>query len=231
MRNNSNNVTSEQFLDKINVELSIVKKQLLELTIMYNSFEENYYKANFMKITVPEFYAKYEGFFKYVFNETILYLLSLNLENRSININYLVFPLLTYLDSNTTNQKSKAKKIMDVFDKSFNENCNFLNIFKSSQYTLNLDSTEHTMRILNIDIREFQMGQLYILYNRRNEIAHGNMSEDNPFYISSNVDITDSLVRETYDYWKEHYECVVSSVSTMADSFINYISNEEYLII
>ncbi|MEY8415341.1 MAE_28990/MAE_18760 family HEPN-like nuclease [Tissierella praeacuta] len=227
MTNNFNN-NSESYIDIIKEESSIRKKQLTYLNDMLLRFNDNTYKTTFMKITVPELYAQYEGFFKFIFLHTIDYIKELNVDNSMMSKRYIIFALLTHLTSEITNQRTKAEKMISIFDDAFNNNKSFLHICNLKEYILNLDSMKHTMNIFGINSRRMPMRELDLLYKRRCEIAHGNISEDNPFYISPELDITDYIVDETYKYWEEHYKSVIYAIDTMAELFIEYISIEGY---
>lgn len=219
----------EYYLDTVEEESSIRKKQLAYLKDMLGRINDNNYKVTFMKITVPELYAQYEGFFKFIFLQTIEYIKELEIANNELNKKYIIFPLLTHLTTEITNQKTKAEKMITIFDDAFNNNKGFLHISNLKEYVLNLDSTKHTMNILGIDSYKIPMKELDLLYKRRCEIAHGNISESNPFYISPDLDITDYIVDETYKYWEQHYECVIYAIDTMSELFIDYISSEGYI--
>ncbi len=228
MTNNTNN-NLESYIDSVEKESSIRKKQLTYLKDILDRIEDNTYKVTFMKITVPELYAQFEGFFKFIFLTTIEYIKGLDISNNKLNIKYIIFPLLTHLTSEITNQKTKAEKMITIFDDAFNNNKGFLNICNLEEYILNLDSTKHTLSILGINSYRIPMRGLDLLYKRRCEIAHGNISENNPFYISPDLDITDYIVNETYKYWKQHYECVVYAIDTISELFVDYISSEGYI--
>lgn len=219
----------ESYLDRVEKESSMRKKQLAYLRDMLGRINDNNYKITFMKITVPELYAQYEGFFKFIFLQTIEYIKELEIANNKLHKKYIIFPLLTHLTSEITNQKTKAEKMITIFDDAFNNNKGFLHISNLKEYILNLDSTKHTMNILGIDSYRIPMKELDLLYKRRCEIAHGNISESNPFYISPDLDISDYIVDETYKYWEKHYECVVYAIDIMSELFIDYISSEKYI--
>lgn len=230
MMNNITENNLEFFIDTIESESSNRKMQLSYLSDMLQRINDDTYKVTFMKITITELYAQYEGFFKFIFLETINHIKKLQINNGEINQRYIIFPLLTHLTKNITKQKTKAKKIIDIFDNIFIENKKYLDISNIEEYILNLDSTKHTLNILGINSNTLPMRELDLLYNRRCEIAHGNISEANPFNTSPHLEISDSVVRETYRFWKEHYECVLSTIDLLSELFINYISNEEYKI-
>lgn len=223
------NELKELFIDKIEAESATRKKQLSDLQVIFNMLDSNAYKLAFMKITVPEFYAQYEGFFKFLFREIISYLNKINIDNSGINVKYFIFSLLTNIDENITNQKKRAKKMLSIFNDVSKENKSFLSISNFDNYILNLDSTKHTLDILGIDSYKVPMASLDLLYKRRCEIAHGNISKSNPFYISSDMDVTDHIVDKTYnDFWLEHYGAVIFAIETLSDLFIDYISSEVY---
>lgn len=219
----------ELYIDKIKKESSRRKKQLSYLDAILQRVDDNKYKVTFMKITVPELYAQYEGFFKFIFLQTIDYIKELRITNNKINKKYIIFPLLTHLTPDITNQKKKAEKMITIFDDAFNNDKGFLHICNLKEYILNLNSTKHTMNILGINSSKIPMKKLDLLYKRRCEIAHGDVSDNNPFYISPEVDITDYIVDKTYKYWKDHYKSVISSIDIMSELFIDYVSSEGYI--
>jgi len=227
--NKDTTINTEFFVDKIRAESSVRKKQLAYLNDMLQRIDDSTYKVTLMKITVPELYAQYEGFFKFIFSETINYIRQLNILNSKVNKKYIIFALLTHLNSGITKQKTKAEKIISIFDDAFNSNTNFLNISNFDEYILNLDSTKHTMNILGINSHRIPFKGLDLLYTRRCEISHGNIPEDNPFYISPELDISPYIVDTTYKYWEEHYKCVIYAIDTMSQLFIDYISEEGYI--
>lgn len=221
--------TKEYFIDTIKAESAIRKIQLSYLKDILDRTEGNKYKLTFMKITVPELYAHYEGYFKFIFKEVIKHINNCQIENISLNRNHLIFPLLTELTSEVTKQKSKAKRIINLFKNIFENNEKIFEIFNADKYILNLDSTKQTLKILGINSYRLPMKNLDSLYNRRCEIAHGVISEDNPFYTSSDLDITDILVEKTYnDYWIKHYNTVIRTIDILSDLFISFISDERY---
>lgn len=225
----SNIKPNEAFIDKIKSESGTRKKQLSYLKEILDRTEGNTHKLTFMKLTVPELYAQYEGFFKFIFNEVINYIKNSKLDNNSLNNKYLIFPLLTELTSEVTNQKTKADKVINLFKDTCENNKTFFDVFNIKKYILNLNSTKHTMDILGIDSYKLPMKNLALLYNRRCEIAHGIISEDNPFYISSDLDITDTIVEGTYNnYWIKHYDTVIYAIDTLSDLFNSFISDERY---
>ncbi|MBU5269440.1 MAE_28990/MAE_18760 family HEPN-like nuclease [Clostridium cochlearium] len=219
----------EIFIDKIKNDLGRRKKYIASLNDTIKKSDNTIDKIIFMKITVPELYAQYEGFFKFIFSETINYIKDLGIENNKINNKYIIFPLLTSLTSEITNQKTKAERILTVFEDAFNNNKSFLHISDLEKYILNLDSTRHTMNILDIDSSKLPMKGLNLLYERRCQIAHGNIPESNPFYFSPDLDITDYIINKTYEYWEAHYKCVIYALDTMTELFINYISRKGYI--
>ncbi|APH22416.1 hypothetical protein CF088_05465 [Clostridium botulinum] len=221
----------ETFIDKIKNSLGARKKHIASLNDILNRLDNTLEKGIFMKVTVPELYAQYEGFFKYIFSETISFIKSLNIPNSNMKKEYLIFCLLTHLTENVRNQKTKAKKVINIFNNTFYENNNYLEIADFNEYILNLDSTQHTMQILGIDGRRLPMKGLNLLYQRRCEIAHGNISESNPFYGLGelNMNVEDLTYIYTH-YWMEHYNCVIYSLEILSELFINYVITQKYIV-
>ncbi|WP_202708807.1 MAE_28990/MAE_18760 family HEPN-like nuclease [Sporosalibacterium faouarense] len=229
--NDSYNNKVESFINKLDNELILRKKYLGYLNEILHELKSNNHKFTFIRTTVPELYAHYEGFLKFSFLELISFLKTLDLSNDDININYLIFCLLTKLENHIVTQDAKARRILDVFYNVFNANESFLKNADIDKYILNHDTLKYTLEILSIDRTNatFQMDKLGVLYQRRNGIAHGELKTGNAFSISKNRDITDAQVQTSYNIWTEDYRCVVETLDIIKNTLIDYIIDKEYL--
>lgn len=221
----------ELFINSIDNELVLRKKHLSFLHEILSELQTNNHKFTFIRTTIPELYAQYEGFLKFSFAAMFNTLKNMDPSNKDININFFIFSLLTSLDDHLIAQKAKAQRFLDVFNKAFLENQSFLTIANIKKYILNQDTLIHTSNILNYDIEssDFPVEQLNLLYSRRNPIAHGELETSNQFSIRKNRDITNSQLNAAWEVWRDDYQCVLYSLDKLKDFFIDYIKNELYL--
>ncbi|URZ04707.1 MAE_28990/MAE_18760 family HEPN-like nuclease [Clostridium felsineum] len=237
MSNNDNLL--EDFISDLDIELSIRKKDLYLIKECLDSIKNIFNKFTIIRNTVPSLYAHYEGFLKYGFQKLVGTMKLMNIDNKNINKNFLILCLLTNLEDHISNQKSKSKIFIDNFKKIYENNDNILNVTKIDKYILNHDTLEQTCQILGINLdkilvsekvyKQFPKAELGVLYARRNEIAHGDISASNQFSISKQKDITEGQVQFAYSNWLENYNCVLSSLDLIKNMFIDYLINENYL--
>lgn len=229
--NNDNKL--EDFINKIDYELTLRKKQLNLIHEIYSLLSTNNHKFTFIRVTIPELYAHYEGFLKFIFIELIDYLKSIQIPNSDIDINYLIFPLLTNLEDHIVSQKTRAGKILNIFNSIFKSGNKFLDMANLDKYIINHDTVQYTFDILGINVPEnaLPLDNLGLLYNRRNAIAHGELKTSNQFSISKNSDISDRQVVAAYDIWKSDYACILASLDVIKDIIVNYVVDKEYIAV
>ncbi|AKA71491.1 MAE_28990/MAE_18760 family HEPN-like nuclease [Clostridium scatologenes] len=229
----------ENFINDLDIELSIRKKDLYLIKECLDSIKNISNKFTMIRNTVPSLYAHYEGFLKYSFQKLVETIKLMNINNKDINRNFLILCLLTNLEDHIVNQKSKSKVLISNFERIYKNNDNILNVTKIDKYILNHDTLEQTCKILGINLDKILIGkeiyeqfpkeQLGILYARRNEIAHGDISSSNQFSISKQKDITSGQVEFAYSNWTENYKCVLESLDLIKNMFVDYLINEHYL--
>ncbi|WML36198.1 MAE_28990/MAE_18760 family HEPN-like nuclease [Clostridium sp. OS1-26] len=235
----SNDELIEAFINDMDTELSIRKKELYLIKEILDSITNIPNKFTIIRNTVPSLYAHYEGFLKFSFQKLIETIKSMDIDNSDINKKFLIMCLVTNLEDHISSQKSKSKVLISNFDKIYKNNDNILNVTKLDKYILNHDTLDQTCEILGIDLdkilidkqnfREFPKAELGILYARRNEIAHGDISTSNQFSISKQKDITNGQVSFAYKNWVENYNCVLGALDLIKNMFIDYLMNEHYL--
>lgn len=226
----SSNYNPEYYLDIIEKKSSSYIKELSDIKSLLWKIDTDYEKLFFMQISIPKIYAIYEGFFKFIFKFTIIYISQLSISNSKLHENFMIFSLLTHLNPNIQNQNKRGKKILEIINCNRNESISILEKFNYSSYTLNLDTTKATLEFLDIDIPDIRFNNLDKLYQIRNDIAHGDIDEDNPFYLGSDLDLSDSYILvETTQIWERTYETVLHSINVLSDNFSDYIINEKYI--
>lgn len=134
------------FTQEIDKNSSLRKMELSEVHRLINDSEfENTTKIHIVRSSIPLLYAHYEGFLKFIFGETILFLKNLNLSIKNLKPKFLIISTLIYIDENTTNQYAKSKKLIDMFDYIMDEtNDNFFNVFKNESSIKNFKIDHRT---------------------------------------------------------------------------------------
>lgn len=218
----------DTYMDSLDSELVIRKRELTSLKEIIDSSEDFFTKFILLRNTLPTIYAHYEGFLKFSFNRLIDVMKEENLEKS--NPNFLAFFLLSNLENHLTKQSAKSKVIRETLKTYYcNKNNKKLSIDK---YVINHETLKETCALLEInpdDLSEFDikenipMTELGVLYTKRNSIAHGDLKTSNQFSFSSKKDITEAQVNAVYKSWKEDYNRVLKCLDTLKTLFVSYL--------
>lgn len=235
----SNYELIENFINEMDIELSVRKRDLYSIKEILDTTDNISNKFTIIRNTVPSLYAHYEGFLKFSFQKLIESIKLMNIENNIINRKFLIMCFISNLEEHILSQKSKSKVLISNFNRIYKNNDHILDVTNLDKYILNHDTLEHTCEIMGINLdristgshsfKEFPKVKLGILYARRNEIAHGDITTSNQFSISKQKDITSGQVSFAYKNWTENYECVLESLDLIKNMFIDYLVNELYL--
>ncbi len=148
------------FTEEVDTNSSLRK---LEMTQIHNLINDNMFegskKIHIVRSSIPLLYAHYEGFLKFIFKETILSLKKLDLNISHIKPKFLILSILLYIDENTTNQYSKGRKLIDMFDHiNYSSSNNFFDIFGNENFITNfkLDhrTVNYTLSLLSIEYED-----------------------------------------------------------------------------
>lgn len=233
---NSNTMT-EEFISKIDEQLAIRKKELTQLKEIIDASSEKSKKFILIRNTIPAIYANYEGFLQFGFKELIKVIKEFESNNYSLNKNIMMISILTSLENHINTQQSKSKRLLGIFNDFYN-NKKVLKNVNLDKYIINHETLDGTCEILGIDLNNitkdkeriiFNKESLQVLYERRNIIAHGNISEGTVYTIPRKKEITEGQVKSAYLDWSNHYECVVKTLDILKDIFIDYLISEKFL--
>lgn len=223
----------EQYLDIIDKELSIRKLQLNNLLDILNVLKEqdnNSLQFTFVRETIPTLYSHFEGFFKFCFINLIEYIKELDLDNSTINPQYIFFCLLTNLDDEHVNFKKKSKALSPLCSSIYADNSSYFNHINIRKYPLNQESFEYTLKMLNIDTQEIKFSYLKSFYKRRCAISHGQLDTSNAFSLLNSRSLTSNQTSKALDIWQADFNVTLSSLDIIKKLFIEYIINEQFKI-
>ncbi|EIF6157012.1 MAE_28990/MAE_18760 family HEPN-like nuclease [Clostridium perfringens] len=227
----------EEFVSKIDEQLAIRKKELTQLKEIIDASIEISKKFILIRNTIPAIYANYEGFLQFGFKELIKVIKQFEGNNYSLNKNIMMISILTSLENHINTQKSKSERLLEIFNDFYN-NKKVLENANLDKYIINHETLYGTCEILGIDLNNiikdeerivFNKESLQILYERRNVIAHGNISEGAVYTIPRKKEITEGQVKSAYLDWNNHYECVMETLDILKDIFIDYLISEKFL--
>ncbi len=202
---NSNTMT-EEFISKIDEQLAIRKKELTQLKEIIDASSEKSKKFILIRNTIPAIYANYEGFLQFGFKELIKVIKEFESNNYSLNKNIMMISILTSLENHINTQQSKSKRLLGIFNDFYN-NKKVLKNVNLDKYIINHETLDGTCEILGIDLNNitkdkeriiFNKESLQVLYERRNIIAHGNISE-------GTVDLCQYLGHKKLNFTRLHF--------------------------
>ncbi|WP_419724722.1 MAE_28990/MAE_18760 family HEPN-like nuclease [Terrisporobacter petrolearius] len=238
---NINESIVDEFIDNLDNELSIRKKDLSSLKEIIDSTNNLNNKFTLMRSTYPSLYAHYEGFLKSSFWYLIDSIKNTNTSLIDLNPNFIILSLVPSLEAHLVKQVSKSNAMVSVFDKVFNGNINLFDAMLKDKYVINHDTLQSTFDLLGInynnincsgfDNKNFPLTELGILYERRNGLAHGEVSPNTfkVFSLSKSSDINKNQVDTAYTFWMDGYDNVISSLELLKNIFLDYLIEEKYL--
>lgn len=227
----------EEFISNIDEQLAIRKKELTQLKEIIDDSVEISKKFILIRNTIPAIYANYEGFLQFGFKELIKVIKEFEGNNCSLNKNIMMISILTSLENHINTQKSKSERLLEIF-KNVYDNKKVLENANLDKYIINHETLDGTCKILGIDLNNIIKGEerivfnkesLQMLYERRNIIAHGNISEVTLYTIPRKKEIREGQVNSAYRDWNNHYNCVMETLDILKDIFIEYLINEKFL--
>lgn len=231
----------ENFINKLDNELAVRKKDLSNLKEIISSISNPTDKFTLMRSTYPSLYAHYEGFLKTSFWCLIDCIKDTNTSITNLNPNFIIFSLLPSLEAHLMKQVSKSNAMISIFNKVFNDNINIFDAMLKEKYVINHDTLKSTFELLGIDIdninctgytrNNFPITELGILYERRNGLAHGEVSPEafKVFSLSKSSDININQVNNAHRFWIEGFDNVIMSLDILKNIFLDYLMEERYL--
>lgn len=231
----------DDFINKIDNELSLRKKDLLNLKEIIDSTKNQNNKFTLMRSTYPSLYAHYEGFLKSSFWYLIDSIKNTNTSLVNLNPNFIILSLVPSLEAHLVKQVSKSNAMVSIFNKVFNDNVNLFDAMTRDKYVINHDTLKSTFELLGIDYdnincsgiknKNFPLTELGILYERRNGLAHGEVSPNTfkIFSLSKSSDINEKQVENAYTFWIDGYHNVMSSLELLKNIFLDYLIEKRYL--
>lgn len=239
---NDNIQLLENYLDYLDNCSSSRKNNLADLKHSIDKESNIRYKFTIIRSSLPIIYSHYEGFLKDCFSELMQILASCG---NNKNINFLIFNIVTTLDENIKSQYKKINKLLPIFDE-LTKNNNYLYGFNVKNYNLGFEAINETLKLLGLDnpyesyenyknlnevCSQYKIDpirQIKSLYDKRCEIAHGNLEvEKSQIYsLTPKKDITESQVNVAVNDWSLNYFFILSSIDVYKDSFYSYL--QEY---
>lgn len=239
--NNINESIVEEFIDNLDNELSIRKKDLSNLKEIIDSTSNLNNKFTLMRNTYPSLYAHYEGFLKSSFWYLIDSIKNTNTSLVNLNPNFIILSLVPSLEAHLVKQASKSNAMVSIFNKVFNDRINIFDAMTRDKYVINHDTLKSTFDLLGIDYnninstgtnnKNFPLTELGILYDRRNGLAHGEVSPSTfkIFSLSKSSDINEKQVQNAYTFWIDGYNNVILSLELLKNIFLDYLIEKKYL--
>lgn len=239
-QNNTHESIINKFIDNLDNELSIRKKDLSNLKEIIDSTSNLNNKFTLMRSTYPSLYAHYEGFLKSSFWHLIDSIKNTNTSLVNLNPNFIILSLVPSLETHLLKQVPKSNAMLSVFNKVFNDNVSIFDAMLKDKYIINHDTLESTLGLLGIDYNNinysrfnnsFPITELGILYERRNGIAHGEVVPEKfkVFSLTKSSDINKKQVENAYTFWNEGYDNVISSLELLKNIFLDYLIEKKYL--
>jgi len=206
--------TKEELIDYVHSDLAWRKQEIAEITAFLNFSQLN--DSTIFRISIPIFYAHFEGFTKNMCNALTVFLNYQNYKFSDLSCSISSIILKRRFNNVNASKKNSSFLELNNFVRNGSEIANFSTNSFLTYSNLTWEIFEDIMLTLGfkthqMDIFKTKAPKINLLVELRNDIAHGKRMP---------VD------KESF---REYKDLIVYCMDTLKDSFESYLENNFYL--
>lgn len=230
MRTNICIKLKEKTISDILSEKNLRKQNLLTIkSFLEKDMPIGFEKFLMLRITYPEIYANFEGFYKTCFINTLKLAQSMCENGFKLKNNYLIFKLALTWDNETFKLPSKSSKLLRTYNSTNEFSDSYIDRMVLDKYAIGYDGMESTLNLFGI-VNSIDFTRLKAVYGRRNRIAHGSL-EEGEYAMFRRSDVGDERsVNLAIQYWTQDCDFILESIESLSNCIVDYINKGEFII-